>query len=164
MIKVDYGKEIIELKLAGSNAMNVNGSVESKVFKFQPGAGERYELQGICLFILDPGDMTHNVFGSLLNSLADGLDFTVKKKVETKLRNIRDNTDILMTFGQQVMTGDSGTAFLNERDYFKGSFLWEQDEYPILDGDFGDLVKCSVGDDLRDILSLRVSVLLRKII
>jgi len=151
--------ELVDLENAGSNAMNVDGTSPNISFKYIPAAGEVRYLDSIIFFLLDPGTMAHNVFGALGSALTTGLKIKVKVGgTEYTNKDIVDNVDVLMAFPNVVNTGQSATAFLNEEDYFFGSWLFSK---PLkLEGDDGDLVKIIIRDDLTGISRMRSQALI----
>jgi len=146
---------------AGASAMNVDGSSSSKIFKWDVPATEDWFLKEIRFFILDPGVMLHNEFGSLGLVLSTGLKMVVKRKaVENNVTEMFDNTDLLMTFPDKIVVGNNANAFLNENDYFFGALVF--DEPTKMKGPDGDLVKIVVRDDLRLIETMRAQVKVKR--
>lgn len=160
---MDQPYELLYLEDSGNKEMNVDGSSVNKVYKQAVPTNEIWMLEGIHIFMLDPGLMAHNVFGSLGSVLTNGLSIVVKKKEsDFKIKDIMDNTDLYMAFPSNQNVGNSGTGFLDEEDYFYGT-LHFQNPLRLAQSD-GDLVKMIVKDDLTAIQRLRATILIRKVI
>lgn len=162
---INYNKEwkLVDLDYSGSIEMKVDGSTGgggSKTFKWQPGTNEVWYLKEVLIFILDDGVMSYNVFGSLGTALTTGLKFVIKKAgTDSQVRNIKDNSDLLITFNDKIQTGNTSTAFLEEDDYFRGSFVIPEDGIELSDEN-SDVVKMIVRDDLTGIDRLRSQILI----
>jgi len=156
----EYALESLK-ESGGSQEMDVDGSTASVPFEWEVPSGEVWELLSISFFVLDPGTMSHNVFGALGSALTNGITVAVKKDGNTmKIKDIKDNVDLYMSFPAEQQVGNSASGFLDDDDYFSGCLRFPD---PVeLVGDDGDLVRVSVKDDLQNIKRLRTTILVRK--
>jgi hypothetical protein len=163
MIKVDKAFRLEYLLNSEASNMNVDGSSDNKTFKYEIPAGECWFLKCASVFLLDDGTMAHNSFGSIAE-LTNGLDFIIRKDgADFKIKEIKNNLDLMFSFPRNTMVGNSGTGFLNEDDYFFGARTFDDDEsHMMLCGDDGDKIKIVVKDDLTAIEVLKASVTLWK--
>ncbi len=160
---MDQPYELLYLENSGNKEMNVDGSSVNKIYKQAVPTDTTWMLEGIHIFMLDPGLMSHNVFGSFGAALTNGLSIVVKKKgSDFKIKDIMDNTDLYMSFPSNQNVGNSGTGFLDEEDYFYGTLNF-QNPLRLAQSD-GDLVKIIIKDDLTAIQRLRATILVRKVI
>jgi len=148
-------------KAGGSVEMSVDGSTTNVIFKWDVPTGEVWEILSIQLFLLDPGTMAHNVFGGMATSITNGLSVIIKKNgTDFKIKDIKDNVDVYMSFPTEQHVGNSASGFLDNDDYFSGCLRFYE---PIqLIGDDGDLVKVVVKDNLTAIERLRATAFVRK--
>lgn len=158
MPNYDIVYKIVDLKDGNNKEMNVDGSITPAEFCYKPLADkEKWFLESIGIFILDPGDMTHSSFGSI-TALANGLELKVDLGEEVVFQTFKDNVDILMAFPHEKISGHATTGFLSEEDYFQGIFKLPS---PIaLHKSDGDCVKAIINDDLTSIGRLRMNLLL----
>lgn len=159
----NYNKEyaLEYLEYSSSKEMNVDGSGTPVIFSHDIPEGEKWFLECVTFFIIDPGTMAYNVFGGLGAALTNGIDIRITKcGTNYDIRSIKDNSDILMTFNHNINTGSTATAFLNEEDYFCGSLDFRE---PMkLCGDESDGVKIRIRDDLTGIQRIRATATLWK--
>lgn len=154
---VEY--KLASLENGGSREMNVDGSSVIKNFDHAIAGGEVWFLEQITFFLLDSGTMSNNVFGALSGALTNGLGFGVKKSgTNFIVKEIFDNVDVYMSFPFNINIGSVSTGFLNEEDYFCGSFDFKNDLRLI--GDDGDLVRFSIKDNCSSIQRMRASALM----
>jgi len=157
----DIAYEIHPLKNGTSESMAVDGSSDTKIFKWDVPADEVWYLDSITLALLHSDTMAHTVFGSMGSALTNGLRAVVKKLGnETIVRNLKTNFDLLKSFRSGVTVGSNANGFLNENDYFCGSLVFPD---PIkLRGRDDDLVKIAVRDDLTTVTALCAEIMVRK--
>jgi len=157
----DWEYKIADLENSGSTDFTVDGSVENVTFKWSPGDGEVWTIESITLFLLDPGTMTDSVFGALGSALTNGLTMKIKRdSTDNLVRVMKDNSCVLMSFGHDVIVGNSATGFLESNDYFKGSFIPKSEMRLV--GDTSDNVKIIVKDDLTGIQRLRATAIVKR--
>jgi hypothetical protein len=152
---------LADLENAGSKDMAVDGSISNVTFSYSVPASEDQYLYAIDLFLLDDGIMSHNKFGSIAE-LTTGISIKVKTNFEdTVIRDMKNNVDILMSFTENKIVGNSTASFLNEDDYFLGTL-----RFPIpirLNGDTSDKVKIIIKDDLTGLDVFRAQARLKKV-
>lgn len=135
----------------GAKNMNVDGSSTPVDFFLGPPSGEIWQIKYLTLLLIDPGVMAHNVFGSLVAGLANGVELLEKiNSVENIYTLLEDNADIAQCFfGGNTSQGLGGAdpGFLDEIDQVTGRMTFEVP--PILDGDDGDQMIIRINDDLQ---------------
>jgi len=162
MILADKQYSLEYLEESNSRDMNVDGSVTNKIFKWNPPSGEDWELYGLFCFLLDPGVMAHDSFGSI-SKLTNGIDIILKvKSAEQRMDCIMDNVELMIGFSREVEMGESGTGFLDDEDFFKGAYLFP--ERVVLKDSSNDLIKAKVRDDLTAIQRLHMWALVGKVL
>lgn len=149
----------------GSKAMNINGSGASVDFFIQPPTGELWIVDYATLLLIDPGDMSVSVFGSLVAGLTNGIDMIEKiNSVENVYTNILDNADLAQCFFGGILSG-AGPAgavdfgFLDEVDKVIGRMSF--DGKIVLDGNDNDQLIIRIRDDLLLIQSLTATAHIR---
>ena len=156
----DWEYKIQALKNGSSEDMNVDGSQANVSFKWEVPSNEIWFVDEIQIFLLDAGVMSHGSFGAI-SALTNGLNVIIKKNgSEFSLRSIKTNLELLMSFPFPQQAGSSGTGFINDEDYYFGSFDFK---FPIrLIGSNGDLIKYIVRDNLTSIDVLKGQAILRR--
>lgn len=157
----DWEYKLEPLKDGASKEMNVDGTSPNKTYKYAVSDGEIWYIEKVTIFLLDPGTMANNVFGSLAAPLTNGVKFSINKfGTDFKVKDLCDNVDMFMAFSSGQITGTTTTGFLNEEDYFSGSIQFKEDIRLI--GEKDDVIKMVIRDDLTQIQRLRCSVLLKR--
>lgn len=151
--KVAY--KIDMLKNGSSSNLAVDGSTNSVIYTWQPPSDEIWYLYKFGFFIIDPGTMSPMNFGGD-PGLVEGLEIIVNTAAPTTIKNIKTNIDIMMSFCEDVIIGNSTTGFLDTNDYFLGHLVFP---IPIMiDGNQNHSVTIEIKDDLSPIDTIMVHV------
>lgn len=138
--------------------MNVNGSVTPQVFDVHPKPGGIFLLEGLGLFLQDPGTTPYNNFGAI-SSLSNGVLFSVRSTgVDNNMFNLKDNADISTIFSGIAGAGAAllgiGGGWLNTEDAVAFSLRFTQ---PIMiDSRTNDRLRITVRDNLTGLEVFRI--------
>jgi hypothetical protein len=140
---------------AGSEDMNVNGSVTPVVFTAGPGAGEKWYIFELGVTIEDSGNNTVERYGSISGVTNGTLVEQVISGTAYTFTNVLNNLNIVETFTDHSFRGVSN-SYLNSPNFFTGKA--ELRVAVTLDGDNSDVIRVTVRDNLTGLDQHRFSV------
>ena len=144
---------------SGSQNLGVNGSSTPQVFTAAIPEEQTWYLTTIGYFMIDPGDMDHDVLASIGSALNTGIDIYLRKNgVDNLLANIKDNVDVMTLFKSEVMRG-AEPGFLSSSSFYYGVMNFDQD-FRIIGDD--ETVKAVVNDNLTGVEHIRMYVRVRR--
>ena len=132
---------------AGSERMEVNGSVTPVVFSAAPAAGQTWYVIALQLALADSGTSDANDFGSINGGLTNGLLIEqVLNSTNYQVNNVFDNADIVSQFAEFATFKGSGGQFIRDANFYSGASRFT----PVITlvGDNSDKLQITVRDNL----------------
>jgi hypothetical protein len=144
----------------GSASMVVNGAVTPQLFTYSPPAGETWIVGKVKIMLCDNSNYGANTFGQV-PALSNGLLLSFKSKggAVQNLCNLKTNEDLLIAFGETIMTNVDAAILGANRILASGMSLRQR---LVLNGDQGDYFRVTARDDLTGLTVLRVQLTLWK--
>ena len=154
------GYILVDLELASSNDMTVDGSSSTKTFSYAPPDPEAAVMERTFVYIETATAMDSGKYGDITNGLTNGLQFRindVKANIATNLYNWKINEDMLLAmydfgsagviFGKTTKVATGRLSFFKAIGMSKGLYVPRGGQFEVI-----------VQDNLTSLTILRMSI------